>query len=329
MSRWIRTAGLVLVPALLVSVALLGCSGDKKGPDKKGPPKKDGDGDEGTGKLEPVKVGSGTISGMVKLKEGLDLKDRISELEADLKKKIDANKNANACKEAYTQTSWIFDKSSRGVANVVVWIMPEKDDQFFNVKDLAAKLPADKKVVVLDQPHCHFEPRVVVLFPDYIDPDKPKTEDGDPNYVSTGQKFYAVNPTTIEHNTKLLVPSGGGKDASSVVPKGSTKQNPEKGFDLTAAAQLRPNKIAQGQIRIACDIHNWMSGSAWVLPHPLAAITNEKGEYKIDNVPDSGKVRLFVWHEEAGFINEGGNEGQPLDLKAKDTKQNFTITKVK
>jgi hypothetical protein len=224
-----------------------------------------------------------------------------------------------------------MDKSSRGVANVVVWIMPEDSDkQFFDVKELAEKKKGFEPVVVLDQPHCHFEPRVVVLFPGYIDPSKPKTEDGETNYVPSGQKFYAVNPTTLEHNTKLIVPSGGGKNASSVVPKSTTKKKPEEGFDLTAAGKLQPYDISKGPIHIACDIHGWMSGSAWALPHPLAAITNEKGEYKIENVPDSGKVRIFVWHEEAdGFINDGGNAGQVLDLKSKDTKQDFTITKIK
>src|SRR6266511_1639217 len=192
MSRWARNMWLVLTPALLVSVALLGCSGDK---DKKrggGDGKKDGNGkkDDGKdgdqdGKLEPVKVGGGTISGTITLKKGVE--PDYEELKAELKKKIDKNTNRNACKEAYEQKAWLVDKSSRGVKYVAVWLMPENDSQFFDAKELAEKKKgkAFDPVVVLDQPHCNFEPRVVVLFPAYIDPSKPKTEDGDPNYVPT------------------------------------------------------------------------------------------------------------------------------------------------
>src|SRR5690348_7624435 len=62
MSRWIRNAGLVLMPALLLSMALLGCSGDKKGGDKKGDEKK-GDGETPAGAMKKVSVGKGTIAG--------------------------------------------------------------------------------------------------------------------------------------------------------------------------------------------------------------------------------------------------------------------------
>jgi len=326
MSRWIRNAGLVLMPALLLSVALLGCSGDKKkeGGKKGGEEgKKDGDGEPAAGEMKPVKVGKNVIAGVVKLgKEDPDY----DKLEADLKKKIDAKPEyKTACKEAYNQTLWIVDKDTRGVKNVVVWLMPEKDGQFFDVEELAKKISSKDKEVVLDQPHCHFEPRVLVLFPDYIDPKKPE-EDGAVNYVSTGQKFYAVNPASIPHNTKVQPPQGAGSAMSKVVPK-STKEKPTEGIDVSAATKIRPYDISKGPIKIACDIHPWMEGAAWAFPHPLATTTDKKGNFEIKHVPDSGKVRIFVWHEKAGFVNEGGNKGEVIDVS--DAKKNFTINDVK
>jgi hypothetical protein len=327
MSRWTRTAWLVLLPALLVSVALLGCSGDKKKGGGDGKKEKDDKGGGGDDEMKPVPVGSGTITGTVTLKEGVKLP--IEELNAGLKKKIDENvKYRDACKEAYEQTTWLVDKN-RNVQNVVVWIMPEKENQFFDAKELAMKKQGFDDVVVLDQPHCHFEPRIVVLFPAYIEPTKPKTDEGEVNYVPTTQKFYAVNPAEIQHNTKLIMPTpAAGKNVSQVVDK-STKAKPEKGLNLTEKSGLRPYDITKGPIQIACDIHNWMAGRAWALPHPLADVTNPKGEFKIANVPDSGKVRIFVWHEGAGFINKDGDAGEVIDLKSKDTKKDFTISKLK
>ncbi|HKB38512.1 MAG TPA: hypothetical protein VKD72_18865, partial [Gemmataceae bacterium] len=315
-------------------VALLGCSGDKKKGGGEG--KKEGDGkkeDKGGGgdeDMKPVAVGSGIITGTVTLKEGV--KPPIDELKAELKRKIEKSKDKNACKEAYEQTTWLVDKN-RNVQNVVVWIMPEKETQFFDAKELALKKKDFDEIVVLDQPHCHFEPRIVVLFPAYIEATKPKTEEGEVNYVPTTQKFYAVNPTEIKHNTKLIFPTpGAGAKVSQVVDR-STKEKPEKGLNLTAAAKgIHPSDITKGPIQIGCDIHGWMEGYAWALPHPLAAVTNAKGEFKIANVPDSGKVRIFVWHEGAdnkGFINKGGDAGEVIDLKSKDTKLAFTISELK
>jgi len=277
--------------------------------------------------LKPVKVGNGVLTGTVTLKEGLKLP--IDELNADLKKKIDKNTNKNACKEAYQQRIWLVDRDSRGVQNVAVWIMPEKDNQFFDVKELALKRRGFDPVVVLDQPHCHFEPRIVILFPAYIDPTRPKLEKEELNYIPTTQKFYAVNPAEIHHNVKLSLPTpAGGKNVNQVVDK-STKAKPEKGLNLTEQSGLRPYDITKGPIQIACNIHDWMECYAWALPHPLAAVTNAKGQYKIANVPDSGKVRIFVWHERAGFINEGGDAGQVIDLRDVTKGRNFTITGTK
>src|SRR5262249_53750385 len=149
MSRWTRTAWLVLLPALLVSVALLGCSGDKKKGGGEG--KKEGDGkkeDKGGGgdeDMKPVAVGSGIMTGTVTLKEGV--KPHIDELKAELKRKIEKSKDKNACKEAYEQTTWLVDKN-RNVQNVVVWIMPEKETQFFDAKELALKKKDFDEVVV-------------------------------------------------------------------------------------------------------------------------------------------------------------------------------------
>src|SRR5205085_11928858 len=97
-------------------------------------------------------------------------------------------------------------------------------------------------VVVLDQPHCHFEPRVLVLFQGYIDPSDPG-DSGSPNIVKSGQQLYAVNPeTTIQHNTKLSIPSGAGRDVNKVLEHSTKAQalKGEGGFNLTVEGKLKP-----------------------------------------------------------------------------------------
>jgi len=52
-----------------------------------------------------------------------------------------------------------------------------------------------------------------------------------------------------------------------------------------------------GIIPVLCYIHHDMSSYIVVLETPYFALTNEAGEYLINNVP-SGKYRLTFWHEE-------------------------------
>ena len=47
---------------------------------------------------------------------------------------------------------------------------------------------------------------------------------------------------------------------------------------------------------IAENIHNWMSGWWLVLDHPYFAITDERGDFAIRDVP-TGPQKVVVWHE--------------------------------
>lgn len=58
-------------------------------------------------------------------------------------------------------------------------------------------------------------------------------------------------------------------------------------------------KRAEGPVALRCDVHGWMAGWIAYIPHPYFAISNEKGEYKIANVPP-GTYKLGYWHEACG-----------------------------
>ena len=49
-------------------------------------------------------------------------------------------------------------------------------------------------------------------------------------------------------------------------------------------------------IRIDCDLHPWMRAWVVVAEHPFYALTNDKGEFALENVPP-GTYTLRVWHE--------------------------------
>jgi hypothetical protein len=307
MNPWARRAWFVLTPALVLSITLLGCSGDK---DKKGDGKKPKTEKKDTGPaggLQAIKLGNGVITGKVTLKGA---EPDYAALDAAMTKQVELSTDKMACKVAEKQQQWMVDKETKGVKFVAVFLKPvDVKAQFFDVSGLVKDKKGFDPMVIIDQPHCQFEPRVVTVFPVYIDPAKPSR-----NYLKakpTEQKFYVINSSPLKHNSKWP----GGSILLNTVPK----EHPEKGgLDLTE--KVTPSYDMP--VPISCDIHKWMQAYAWALPHPLAAVTNDKGEFKIENVPVGTKIRIVLWHEGA-WVN--GKDGEEIELKDSKLEKNFNI----
>lgn len=59
-------------------------------------------------------------------------------------------------------------------------------------------------------------------------------------------------------------------------------------------------KFAKPEIvKVTCDAHSWMLGWLVVSDHPYVAVTNDKGEFTLSDVP-SGNYKLEVWQETLG-----------------------------
>lgn len=52
-------------------------------------------------------------------------------------------------------------------------------------------------------------------------------------------------------------------------------------------------------IRVACDVHNWMSGYIVVAGHPYYAKTDDSGNFQLTDVP-AGTYTVEYWHETLG-----------------------------
>lgn len=70
---------------------------------------------------------------------------------------------------------------------------------------------------------------------------------------------------------------------------------------LQPSKDMRSTKTFEkpGLVEIKCNVHDWMHGFLYVLPHPYAVVTAENGEFSLENVP-AGKYELVVWQEHLG-----------------------------
>ncbi len=86
--------------------------------------------------------------------------------------------------------------------------------------------------------------------------------------------------------------------------------------------KVMPVQFAKPEIvKVTCDAHSWMLGWLVVSDHPYVAITNDKGEFAISDVP-AGSYRIEVWQETLG------KKVQDVTVKAKqETKLTIELTK--
>jgi hypothetical protein len=303
MRRLLTWATAAVLPALLASGLMIGCSGENKSSESVSPSdsKESKKGGTTKGPLTAVEAtGKGTVKGKIKLAGGpKDFASEDAKLLTQMKEKDDAHCVAGAKPEQLQQQHWRVGQDG-GLANVFVWLAPP-DGKFFKIeeKDIT---PEMKKDVVLDQPKCAFEPHAFVLFPKYRDPANPK------EMKPTGQKLIVKNSNAVAHNTDLE----GGDD------------NPAKNNQVSPGGALEPMVLnpSSKEIDIKCTIHQWMNAYARVFDHPYATVSGKDGSFEIKDVPAGAEVHLVVWHELGGFAKGTDRKGKVVTLKAGDNPNN-------
>jgi plastocyanin len=157
-------------------------------------------------------------------------------------------------------------------------------------KDFDAKA----KKPEIDQKGCKFTPHVQI--------------------VPVGARLTMLNNDKVTHNVHI-------KLADDDINKQQNRMI--KRLKIKAIAK------AEGPVEVKCDIHGWMR--AWVayVPHPYFAVTNEKGEFTLEDVPP-GTYKLGYWHEACGTNNKepvtvtvtaGGEAKQDFTLKLKESSE--------
>jgi plastocyanin len=137
----------------------------------------------------------------------------------------------------------------------------------------------------LDQTVCEYTPHVSV--------------------VPAGGTLDILNSDGILHNIHTY------SKANSAINKAQPK------FKKVMPVQFAKPEI----VKVTCDAHSWMLGWLVVSDHPYVAITNDKGEFAISDVP-AGSYRIEVWQETLG------KKVQDVTVKAKqETKLTIELTK--
>lgn len=142
--------------------------------------------------------------------------------------------------------------------------------------------PTPKEKVVFDQKGCIYTPRVFGLM--------------------VGQPLEIVNSDPTLHNVHSLAKN--------------TKQfniaQPKQGMKMTQKFD-KPEIM----VKIKCEVHNWMAAYVGVLDHPFYAVSDDKGNFEIKNLP-AGTYEIETWHEKFGTqtmkVTVGDKETKTADF---------------
>lgn len=153
--------------------------------------------------------------------------------------------------------------------------------------------PVPKDAVVFDQKDCKFFPHGLVLRVD--------------------QELRVLNDDDCLHNTHVISTT-------------FEKNEAIKAKDRTGIAFKYP-KPQKYPVKVVCDLHAWMVAYQLPLDHPFGAVTNEKGEFEIKDLPP-GKYEFLIWQETSGVLERK----YAVEIKggqATDAKLKFPATKFK
>lgn len=103
--------------------------------------------------------------------------------------------------------------------------------------------------------------------------------------VPVGKPFILVNEDKILHNFRTMSK----ENASLNIAHPKFKKNLE----------IKKTFFKPETMKIACDVHNWMSGWVAAIEHPYYAVSARAGAFTLDGVP-AGTYKLQAWHETLG-----------------------------
>ena len=140
------------------------------------------------------------------------------------------------------------------------------------------KFPVPSQKVTIDQQGCEYHPHIFGIM--------------------VNQPLEIVNSDATLHNIHAL-------------PKNSAQFNiaqPNKGMKLTKKFDK-----SEVMVKIKCEVHNWMASYVGVLDHPFYAVSDDKGNYTIKNLP-AGEYEIEAWQEKYG------SQTMKVTVGASDTK---------
>ena len=201
------------------------------------------------------------------------------------------------------------------------WVRPQKDPEV-----CAKAAPIMSEQLVVDPSTKGVKNAFVYLLkPSAVNPEAKKAaESAKPEFDQKGCVYYP-------HALAVMV-------GETVKVKTSDPVSHNVNFQLRALQEnkvlapgnsmdVTPSSPERNPGPVSCSIHPWMQAYWLVLDHPYFAITDEKGNFEIKNVP-AGTQKVVVWQEAVSHVTPSSGEDVNIEAMARPRKT-YTIDPTK
>ena len=144
-----------------------------------------------------------------------------------------------------------------------------------------------------------------------------------PAFLEQQGCVYSPHVQGVMVGQKVLIKNSGGEQHNV-----NCKAKENHAFNFSMPAQLKEKDVVftkpEEMIAMVCNVHGWMKSWITVFDHPYFSVTDDKGNYIIENVPN-GKYKLIALHE-YDETNDGFRIEKEIVIEdGKDTAMNFNI----
>ncbi len=184
-----------------------------------------------------------------------------------------------------------IDPTTRGIANVMVWLRPDSNDRkaTFPQEKIHPRFALAKATDRFFQAgRDGFQPRVMA--------------------ARVGDRVVFSNTTSIPFNVHY----------QRGISAEANQENGDFNILLPSAKthETKPLPSLLSPDSFSDAIHPWVQGYVWSFDHPYYAVTDESGNFQIKDAPE-GSWRLVFWHEKAGYKGGmAGRLGQRISIAA-------------
>ena len=114
--------------------------------------------------------------------------------------------------------------------------------------------------------------------------------------------LYSPHVQGIMKDQELLI-----KNSDATLHNIHSMAKDNKQFNFAMPKVVKEKKVSfnktEDPFYIKCDVHPWMKAWIGVFDHPYFAVTDENGDYKIDNIPP-GTYKIMFWQERLSNLSE-------------------------
>jgi hypothetical protein len=193
---------------------------------------------------------------------------------------LPVNKDRGTFDYTIDDESLIVNKDNLGLANILVFLLPGKDDEL-QVHPTYAESARSK--VNLSLKRGQFSPHILL--------------------ARTTQTIVELNEDKVAHNANI-----------------QSIRNAPRSFMIApgAPAEYQFSNEEWSPIQIGCSVHSWMRAYILVRSNPYMAKSDTDGRFEIKNLP-VGKHVFRFWHERAGYVRNARIGSFTTDAKGRLT----------